>query len=94
MNSHFRHGKAAGYRYIMGARYVFRIVKDREHRDHPLGGARISATSPTKKPDVVCDTGFGLIPLKIWPSVTSAGDGRVADSPFHRRNAHHSPFGS
>ena len=26
--------------------------------DHPSGGARISATSPIKKPDVACDTGF------------------------------------
>ena len=32
LNPHFRHGKAAGCRYIMGAIYVGRIVKDREHR--------------------------------------------------------------
>ena len=32
LNPHFRHGKAAGCRYIIGAIYVGRIVKDQEHR--------------------------------------------------------------
>ena len=31
LSPHFRHGKAAGCRYIMGAIYVGRIVKDQEH---------------------------------------------------------------
>ncbi len=31
-NPHFRHGKAAGCRYIMGAMNPDRIVKDQEHR--------------------------------------------------------------
>lgn len=31
-NPHFRLGKAAGCRYIMGALQVCRIVKDQEHR--------------------------------------------------------------
>ncbi len=33
LNPHFCHGKAAGYRYIMGALKVCRIVKDQEHRE-------------------------------------------------------------
>ena len=33
LNPRFRHGKAAGYRYIMGALKVCRIVKDQEHRE-------------------------------------------------------------
>ena len=33
LNPHFRHGKAAGCRYIMGAFWWGRIVKDREHRE-------------------------------------------------------------
>ena len=33
LNRHFCHGKAAGYRYIMGALKVCRIVKDQEHRE-------------------------------------------------------------
>ena len=33
LNPHFRHGKAAGYRYIMGALKLCRIVKDQEHRE-------------------------------------------------------------
>lgn len=28
LNPHFRHGKAVGYRYIMGAIFPFQIVKE------------------------------------------------------------------
>ena len=45
-------------------------------------------TQKTKKPDVVCDTGFWLIPQNNWPGVTSAEDGPVDRSPVHRRIAH------
>ena len=31
-NPHVRHGKAVGYRYIMGAKNPDRIVKEPEHR--------------------------------------------------------------
>ena len=33
LNPHFRHGKATGCRYIMGANVVCRIVKQQEHRE-------------------------------------------------------------
>ena len=39
-NPHFRHGKAAGCRYIMGAWLEAELSKNQEHRDHPAGGAR------------------------------------------------------
>jgi hypothetical protein len=35
LNPHFRHGKAAGYRYIMGAKFIttkLSKIKNREHR--------------------------------------------------------------
>ena len=40
-NPHFRHGKAAGYRYIMGAKmHHYQIVKDQRcvrHQEHRAG---------------------------------------------------------
>jgi hypothetical protein len=41
-NPHFRHGKAAGCRYIMGANEVCRIVK--EHSGAP-GGLRVHSAA-------------------------------------------------
>ena len=39
-NPHFRHGKAIGYRYIMGAFVGFELSKIKGAPDHPPGGAR------------------------------------------------------
>jgi hypothetical protein len=37
LNPHFRHGKAVGCRYIMGANVVCRIVKERNSQEHREG---------------------------------------------------------
>ena len=47
----------------------------------------VSATSPTKKPGVACDTGFFTTHFDVKSSVTSANDARAGYSPVGRRNA-------
>ena len=48
LNPHFRHGKAAGCRYIMGANVVCRIVKE------PLSGIRGARTLTWRIKNPLC----------------------------------------
>jgi hypothetical protein len=94
-NPHFRHGKATGCRYIMGAKLTCRIVKDRPTgRPHRAAWPTSSTTNPvdenspaTKKARRLRDT--GLLSASNRPraaGVTSAADTSPGYSPDNRRN--------
>ena len=74
LNPHFRHGKAVGDRYIMGA-WLHQIVKEQPHPEHRVG---VEPTFPPYESGVVA-TG---------PPVLSMGPDGLEPSPFRVRTGY------